>query len=155
MPFPLVVLDASAALALLLAEKEGDGIAALLEGTIKDNGQIFVPGVFWYELGNGMLTAERRNRMSRQEVTAAERYFSRLPIVAHAPSDHEGRQSIYELARKHELSFYDASYLELALRHQASLASCDAHLTSLKKRYPQVFPGAGSRPEPGHAPKRR
>ena len=50
MPFPLVVLDASAALALLLAEEKGAEVATVIEEVIENNGQIFVPGVFWYEL---------------------------------------------------------------------------------------------------------
>jgi len=139
MGFPLIVLDASAALALLLAEQEGGKAAALIEKTIDRNGQIFVPGVFWHELGNGMLTAERQNRMNRRQITDAEGYFSRLPIVTQGFSDPVHRQKTYELAREHELSFYDASYLELALRLQASLATCDAHLAGLKSLYPRVF----------------
>jgi len=139
MQFPLLVLDASAALALLLAEKDGSEVAEVLEDTINSNGQVLVPGIFWYELGNGLLDAERRRRLSRQELTAAERCFSRLPIVTHTACDEEDRQSIFRLARKHELSFYDSSYLELALRHQATLVTCDVHLMRLKGTYPQVL----------------
>jgi predicted nucleic acid-binding protein len=46
---------------------------------------------------------------------------------------------VYDLARKQELSFYDASYLELALRSQASLTTCDAHLMALKDSYPRLL----------------
>jgi len=139
MSFPLIVLDASAALALVLTDEEGARIAAIVEDTINGNGQIFVPGIFWYELGNGLLTAERRNRLSRQEVGAAGGHLARLPIVTHIPSDWADHQRTYQLARTHALSFYDASYLELALRYQAILASCDAHLIGLQGAYPQVF----------------
>ncbi len=62
MAFPLVVLDASAALALLLADEEGSEIAKVVENTINLNGQLFVPGIFWYELGNGMLSADTAMR---------------------------------------------------------------------------------------------
>jgi predicted nucleic acid-binding protein len=60
MAFALVVLDASAAPSLLLPEEEGDAVAAIIAETIDGNGQIFVPGLFWHELGNGLLSAERR-----------------------------------------------------------------------------------------------
>jgi predicted nucleic acid-binding protein len=143
MPFPLVVLDASAALALLLADEEGAETAKVIEDIIHINGQIFVPGIFWYELANRMLSAERGDRMKREEIIAAGQYFSELPFVTHTCSDPSDRQRIHELARKHDLSFYDASYLELALRHQAPLKTCDAHLIDLKDAYPAVFPGAG------------
>ena len=46
MPYALVVLDASAALALLLAEDQGAQVEHLIAGTISINGQIFVPGLF-------------------------------------------------------------------------------------------------------------
>ena len=51
MAYALVVLDASAALALVLAEDEGEEVAELINNTISINGQIFVPGLFWYEMG--------------------------------------------------------------------------------------------------------
>lgn len=136
----LLVLDASAALAMLLAEEEGAVVARAVEDTVAVNGQLFVPAVFWYELGNGLLNAERRNRMEHGAVVEAGRLFSRLPIVTHGAGDPADRQRIHELARRHDLSFYDASYLELALRCQAALATCDAHLLDLKGTFPALFP---------------
>src|SRR5512137_1951299 len=138
----LLVLDASAALAMLLAEQEGARVARAVEDTVAVNGQLFVPGVFWYEMGNGLLNAERRNRMKREAIVEAGRLFSRLPIATHGAADPEDRQRIHELAHRHDLTFYDASYLELALRYQAALATCDAHLLDLKGTYPALFPAA-------------
>ena len=142
MAFPLVVMDASAALALLLSEEARTEVARIVEDTVAANGQLFVPAVFWYELENGMLNAERRNRMKREDVLAAGRLFSRLPFVTHGADDPVDRQRIHELAHLHGLSFYDASYLELALRYQARLATCDAHLLGLKDAFPALFPPA-------------
>jgi len=139
MPFALLVLDASAALALVLAEEEGTKVASAVERTIHANGQIFVPALFWYELGNCLLCAERRKRLSRLELSAAEGHFCRLPIVTDGIGSPEARERTYELARRHRLSYYDASYLELALRQQARLASCDAHLMALQASYPRLF----------------
>jgi predicted nucleic acid-binding protein len=135
----LLVLDASAALAMLLAEEEGAGIVRAVESTVAANGQLFVPAVFWYELGNGLLNAERRQRMKHEAVVEAGRLFSRLPIVTQGASDLADRQRIHELARSYILSFYDASYLELALRYHAALATCDAHLLHLKGTFPALF----------------
>jgi len=136
----LLVLDASAALAMLLTEEEGAWVARAVESTVAVNGQLFVPAVFWYELGNGLLNAERRRRMKHDAVVDAGRLFSRLPIVTHGASDPADRQRIHDLARTHDLSFSDASYLELALRHRAALATCDAHLLDLKSAFPDLFP---------------
>ena len=57
-----IVLDASAVLALVLAENEGTDVEKLIRDTVSINGQIFVPGLFWYELGNGLLVAECRKQ---------------------------------------------------------------------------------------------
>ena len=43
MAYDLIVVDASAALALVLAENEGREVAELIQDTISINGQIFVP----------------------------------------------------------------------------------------------------------------
>lgn len=144
MAFPLAVLDASAALALLLAEEAGAGVARAVEHTVAANGQLFVPAVFWYELGNGLLNAERRNRMKHEAVVAAGRLFAQLPIVTNGADDPADRQRIHELAHRHNLSFYDASYLELALRYQAALTTCDAHLLGLKDAFPALYPASSS-----------
>ena len=80
-PHSLVVLDASAALALLLAESEGAEVEEIIRNTISINGQIFVPGLFWYELGNGLLMAERKKRIAPQVNAAAISSFAQLPFV--------------------------------------------------------------------------
>jgi predicted nucleic acid-binding protein len=140
MAIPLAVLDASAALSLVLAEAEGDAVARALEHTVSANGQLIVPAIFWYELGNGLLTAERRSRIKREAIVTAGRLFDRLPIVTHGAGDPSDRQRIHELAHRHDLSYYDASYLELALRYQAALTTCDTHLLDLRGTFPALFP---------------
>jgi predicted nucleic acid-binding protein len=63
---PLLVIDASAALALVLADEEGDDVAALVRDVIERNGQLQVRSIFWYEMGNGILTAVRRGRVDER-----------------------------------------------------------------------------------------
>ena len=141
MPYTLVVLDASAALALVLAENEGAEIEEIISGTISINGQIFVPGLFWYELGNGLLMAERKNRISPQTNSAAVSSFARLPIVTHqgGETDYSIHHRIIGLARDNGLTYYDASYLELAMRYEAPLKSFDTHLVKLKASFALIL----------------
>ncbi len=139
MPHAVVVLDASAALALLLAENEGAQIEDLINNTISVNGQIFVPGLFWYELGNALLMAERGNRIATESNAAAVLGFARLPIVTHQETDFPTRHRIMGLARDNGLTYYDASYLELALRYDAPLKSFDTHLLNLKASFPLII----------------
>lgn len=139
MALPLLVLDASAALALLLADEEGMETEELLADTIERNGQILVPSLFWFEVGNGILVAERRGRISPEVSSRADHYLSQLPIVTHAPLDRETRGRISELSRTYGLSYYDAGYLELAIRYQACLKTFDKHLLSIRESVPLIL----------------
>jgi predicted nucleic acid-binding protein len=139
MPHALVVLDASAALALLLAEAEGSAVEEIVKATISIDGQIFVPGLFWCELGNALLMAERQNRLDAHASTTALSSFAHLPIVTHQDSDIATLNRIIALAQETGLTFYDATYLELALRYEAPLKSFDTHLTNLQASYPSII----------------
>lgn len=139
MAHPLVVLDASAAAALLLAEDKGEEVAELISDTVAINGQIFVPGLFWFELGNVLLTAERADRLTPQSSARALSEFARLPIVTHQQSGITAENRILNLSRENGLTYYDASYLELALRFQAPLKSYDTHLVELRSSFPLIL----------------
>ncbi len=139
MPHALVVLDASAALALLLAENEGTKVEEIIKDTISINGQIFVPGLFWYELGNGLLMAEHKKRIAPQTNTAAISSFAQLPIVTDQETGFPVINRIMSLARDNGLTYYDASYLELALRFEAPLKSFDPHLVNLKSSFELII----------------
>ena len=139
MPHALLVLDTSAALALLLAENEGTEVEKILHDTISINGQIFVPGLFWYELGNALLMAERKNQIDRQSNITAVSSFARLPIVTHQESDFAIRNRIMGLARQTGLTYYDASYLELAVRYVSPLKSFDTHIVNLKASFTLII----------------
>ena len=132
---PLAVLDASAALALVLAEEEGSEVAALLSEVVEGNGQVYVPALFWYELGNGILSAERAGRARSSTADRVGELFGRLPLVTDGVPEQAARSRTLALARKHALGYYDAAYLELALRLECRLKSFDSHLLALKKRY--------------------
>jgi predicted nucleic acid-binding protein len=139
MAHALIVVDASAAMALVLAEEEGEEVAELIQETIAGNGQIFVPGLFWYELGNGLLAAERSDRIDPQTTVAAVAQIERFPVVTHQQIDIPTADRIFALARDHGLTYYDASYLELALRFQVPLKSYDTHLQNLRSSFPLIL----------------
>ena len=71
---------------------------------------------------NGLLAAERRRRLSRRMVDERLNALAELPIrTDQEPKFHRAM----DIARSHGLSFYDALYLELALRMSAELAALD------------------------------
>ena len=87
-----------------------------------------VPSIWPLEIGNVLLVAERKNRLS---AAASERFIallSELPIIAEPEPPERMLREIFALARKHQLSTYDASYLDLAIRRQIPIATLDAKL---------------------------
>jgi predicted nucleic acid-binding protein len=135
MALPVFVLDASAALALVLADEGNVGVDSIVREVLDGNGQVFVPSLFWYELGNSLLIAQRRSRITPAELEGAHELLRQLPIVTNAESGPEVWGRTIELARSGGLSFYDAAYLELALRLRCRLKTLDTHLLKLRNRY--------------------
>lgn len=85
----------------------------------------FAPEIWWYEVRNVLISAERRGRATEARSAAFLRALSRLPITV----DHDPEQTVVlGLARRHGLTVYDAAYLELALRLRLPLATFDTAL---------------------------
>ena len=129
---PILVIDSSAALALVLADEEGEGVRALIAETVAANGQLHVPELFWYEVGNGLRTAELRRRISVDDFAAALRD---LPFVGSSAAAAETARAIGRLAQQHSLTYYDAAYLHLA----APLKTFDTHLLQLRGMYEVIL----------------
>ncbi len=125
MDFPALVLDTSAAMALFLQEKEGLQIEEILNNLIASNGQIFVPTLFWYEVGNTLVSAKNRKRITIEELRGIEIDLAELPIVTDPLPDQSTRIHIREIALSKKLTFYDAAYVELSFRLQLPLKSFD------------------------------
>ena len=125
-----LVLDTSAVMALFLQEKKGRQIEQELKSLIGRNGQIFVPSLFWYEVGNTLVTAFSCGRITMDEIHGIETDLADLPIVTDPLPAAEVRQRIRELALDKRLTYYDASYVELAKRLRLPLRSFDKQIIS-------------------------
>ena len=114
------VPDASVAAACVLPNEE----AALADLALDRLGAetAKAPGVFWHELRNLLLTAERRRRIDARHADTSMARLRRLPIVC--PDELDDRE-VMALARAHRLTAYDASYLALAIHEGCALASLD------------------------------
>ena len=118
-----LIVDASVVVAWLFDDEEeprANGVLELLE----EDGAL-VPHLWHLETRNALLIAERRGRLSRGGVKERVDALKGLPIRTDEEPD---LQSAFDLARAHELSFYDALYLELAKRENAGLATLDGAL---------------------------
>ncbi len=128
MGIPALVLDTSAAMALFLQEEEGYQIEETLKNLLNSNGQIFVPALFWYEVGNTLLSALNRKRITIEELRGMEIDLAELPIITDPLPDSAIRIRTREIAVSKKLTFYDAAYVELAQRLQLPLKSFDKRI---------------------------
>ncbi len=117
------VPDASVAAAWVLPDEEAAVAELALDRLGEETAK--VPDVFWHELRNLLLSAERRGRIDACHAEASMARLRRLRIHRAEESDD---RAIMALARAHRLTAYDASYLALAIREGCALASLDRRL---------------------------
>jgi predicted nucleic acid-binding protein len=84
-----------------------------------------VPGLWPLEVANILAIGERRGRSTEAEASKWLKYLQMLPIRVDDETAARAWSDILRIARSHDLSTYDASYLELALRSGLPLASLD------------------------------
>ena len=118
------VVDASVSAAWFLPDEATADTEAALQATATHD--VWVPALWLLEIGNLLLSAQRRKRISadkRRELAGAASALrikvDREPVSIAALDD---------LAARHGLSAYDAAYLELALRRGLALATLDRAL---------------------------
>jgi predicted nucleic acid-binding protein len=88
------------------------------------------PAIFWFELRNVLLVAERRGRITGVQTAALLAAVGQLPIK----EDKEPNDAVLlGLARMHQLTIYDAAYLELAKRNGLVLATLDKPMIGAAK----------------------
>ena len=82
-----------------------------------------------------MLSSLRRNRIKEEQYLDYLNLLSLLPINTDKfCASSESLYTIGNLAKKYNLSSYDASYLDVAIRMEASVATLDKHLIASCKR---------------------
>jgi predicted nucleic acid-binding protein len=86
-----------------------------------------------FEVANSLLVLMRRRRISREEYTRARHDLTDLRPVVDDEGPHRAFGETLDLADKHALSVYDATYLELAIRKGLPLASRDRALNKAAK----------------------
>lgn len=86
-----------------------------------------VPALWWFEVRNTLLINERRGRLTESDTLIFLGGLAALGIlIDHAPDE----AAVLALARRHRLTAYDASYLELARRECIGLATLDSRLAA-------------------------
>lgn len=99
-----------------------------------ENATAFVPSIWPLEVSNVLLVAERKKRIGEADSTRFIALLTELPLIVDQESPERMIKEIFALARKHKLSSYDASYLDLAMRKGLPIATLDKSLLAAAKR---------------------
>ena len=95
---------------------------------------VTVPTLWYLEMANELLIANRRHRLTAIQRKAALERLSAMQFRV----DEEGTRHAFgktsELAEKYGLTIYDAIYLELAWRRSLALATRDEALKTAAKK---------------------
>ena len=121
------VVDASVGFAWV-HQSQATAETDILLDEIGNGATVVVPALWYLEMSNILLMAQRRHRLTAMQRKAAMEELAALQFLV----DEEGARNAFgktsELADEHGLTIYDATYLELALRRSLPLASRDEAL---------------------------
>ncbi len=93
-----------------------------------------VPVTWGLEVANVMARAEARALVTEARSGEFLELLDGVSIEVDAATFTHARSTTLQLARRHKLSAYDASYLELALRRGLPLATLDEDLQKAAKK---------------------
>ena len=120
------VLDCSVTMAWVFPDEATEATEGLRESLVE--GSAFAPCLWPIEVANVLLVATRRGRVGVQEWPQIREYLEVLPIRIDPISVSNATGASLDLAYRHDLSLYDAMYLELAVRMRMPLATLDRAL---------------------------
>ncbi len=123
-----LVLDASLALQWFLEDEANRKYSLAILASLAEK-RALVPILWFYEVGNGLLMAYRRKRISLEQIDGFLTRLAALPIEA-AQQPSADVLGLPALAQIFGLTNYDAAYLALAQQLNLPLATTD---TALRK----------------------
>jgi predicted nucleic acid-binding protein len=127
------IADASVAVGWVHPSQATHQTDAMLEA-IAEGSTLEVPAIWPLEVANGLTVLVRRRKLSEGERRTGLGWFLGLRLRI----DHEMASLAFsrlsELAATHQLSVYDAAYLELALRRKLVLGCKDSPLKKAAKQ---------------------
>lgn len=126
-----LVLDNSVVMRWLLKDGSAERLAyadKVLGLLTQDDAQARVPGVWPLEVANVIVKAQAKGLVSEARATAFIGLLDDMGISVDTSTAERALKDTLQLARRYQLSSYDASYLELALREGLPLATLDGDL---------------------------
>lgn len=126
------VIDNSVVMAWCFEDETSRYTEAILDSL--EVSTAFVPSIWPLEVGNVLLVAEREKRLSEADSARFIALLTELPITIEQEPPERMLKEILALAREHQLSSYDVSYLDLAMRKGLPIATLDNGLIAAAKR---------------------
>lgn len=123
---PGLVVDNSVVMSWCFADTGGEYADRVLD--MLASMEALVPAIWPLEVGNVLLVAERRQRLTEADSIRFLALLGNLPVTVEQESPDRMLKEIVALAREYSLSTYDASYLDLAMRKGLPLATLDRAL---------------------------
>lgn len=127
------VLDCSATVPWVFESEATKATDALLD-RLAQGARAWVPALWHLELANVLLGARRKNRIDQAGVEQFLGTLALYDVAVDQDTMANAWAKTLALAESHNLSVYDAAYLELALRRGLPLATLDTALAAAMKK---------------------
>lgn len=121
----MIVIDSSFFLTNVFNDEDNSLVSEVFKSIEQAELEALAPFLFFYEIHNSLITAVRKRRVKKSQIPEFLELFAFAPITIDYGCVPE---AVMNVAFIHGLSFYDASYLELAKRKSIPLATMDTQL---------------------------
>ena len=128
-----LVSDASVAIGWVHPGQATALSTAILDA-VADGAIVEVPALWPLEVANALLVLTRRGKLSERERHTGLGWLRGLPVRMDHDAAAIAWSTLSETATANNLSVYDATYLELALRRKLPLACVDGPLRKAAQR---------------------
>ena len=124
------VLDNTVTMAWCFTDEATEFTETLLRRLSNLADSAIVPALWLYEVVNVTELAVRKGRITSERARAFLESLADLPIEIENPALPQIFVSVRALVGQYKLTAYDASYLELAIRHNLPIAASDNALVT-------------------------
>ena len=122
----MFVVDATVVLAWCFADETSDAADRALDRLEHD--EALAPAIWPLEVANGLRTAERRGRLDLADLARVKELVQALPVQVVEVTLEAALGEVLDIARRLDLTAYDAAYLAAAARRGVPLATVDDRL---------------------------
>ena len=129
----IYVFDASFVGALIIPDENNPHVNKMY-AKIENEDEKYAPHLLWYEMANIFNNLIRRKRFTLNEVLRLFPVLESFHLTASYETGGAYSEKLLRLCNDHNISSYDAAYLELAGRKKAVLCTLDEGLQKAAKR---------------------